>query len=76
MDMLVSGDIDIEDYKLIDQEISRVAQDLVGKESLAELVEAAISKKKKLDSDQFFDIVSDIQSLSDDMKKIVEFASK
>ena len=51
MDMLVSGDIDIEDYKLIDQEISRVAQDLVGKESLAELVEAAISKKKKLDSD-------------------------
>ena len=74
---LMSGDaIEDEEYKLIDQEIARFAQDLLEKDSLAQTVEDLLSKQKKLDSNQLEEIVFDVQYLQENVKKTVELASK
>ena len=61
MDMLVNSSIGIKDYKQVEEEIGRITKYLQRKGSLVYAVNNAISKKKKLDSDQFFDIIFDVQ---------------
>ena len=68
--------VESQDYDFIDEEISRLATEFTEKAPLDSTVKNALSKKKKISSDELEDISFEVQQQTENFKKMIEFASK